>query len=273
MAERFTSRWDTVAFVVCLALAAVARVAPDGVQEVMAAGTRLTVLAPLLAIQHQAELFRTYRTRLTGVMADRDSMAMAAMDVTALREENDRLRELLALAPRLQTEFVSAEVLHQAGPADGLTLLLSAGSAQGIHSLAPVLAPKGLIGVVRSADRTHAVAIGWQNPDFRASAMTLDGEVFGIVAPSAAGGAGAPLLELTGVPFGQRVAPGTRLYTAGFGAVYPRGIPIGEVIGEGRETEGLSRTYLVQPAAHPASVSHVIVLIGRVLDLTDAFAR
>jgi rod shape-determining protein MreC len=48
--------------------------------------------------------------------------------------------------------------------------------------------------------------------------------------------------------------------SSGVGGVYPRGIPIGTVIGELKTTEGWARTYLVQPAVHPFDVTSVLVL-------------
>lgn len=271
--EGFASRRDTLAFVVCLGLSLVARAAPDGFQSSVAAGVRSTVLAPFLWLQEQAELLRTSRSRFATVVAQRDSAAQAVLLVDALREENDRLRELLALGDRLGVRHVAAEVLHQSMPTDGLTLLLSAGTADGVRPMAPVLAPAGLLGMIGTADATRSVAVIWPNPDFRAAAMTIDGSVYGIVQPAGSQGPNTALLELTGVPYRDVVPPGTRLYTAGFGGVYPRGIPLGEVIAVADEQEGWARTYLVRPAVHPAAVSHVIILIQPALDLTGALGE
>jgi rod shape-determining protein MreC len=58
------------------------------------------------------------------------------------------------------------------------------------------------------------------------------------------------------------VPDGTVIVTSGLGGVFPRGIPLGSVIGMGRQAEGWERTYLLRPAAAPASVSHVMILVG-----------
>jgi rod shape-determining protein MreC len=271
VSERFASRWDTLAIVACVILAIAARSLPTPVQEAVASAVRSTVGAPLLALEHQAELLRSSRTRLRRLVAERDTALVSALQADALAEENQRLRELLALRDRLGGRAVGAEVLRQSGPTAGLTLVLSAGASAGVRPLSPVVAPGGLLGVVRSVDEAHAVAILWTHPDFRVSAMTPDGSVFGLVSPAPPTGPETMLLQLTGVPYRDVVPPGTRLYTSGFGGVYPRGIPIGDVVGVAREQAGVSRTYAVRPAVHPAAVAHVVVLVLPELDVSAAF--
>jgi rod shape-determining protein MreC len=271
MAERFASRWDTLAIVACVILAIAARSVPASVQDAIASAVRSSVGAPLLALEEQAQLLRSSRSRLQQLVAERDSALVLALLTDALSEENDRLRELLALRERLGGRAVSAEVLRQSGPTAGSSLVLSVGADRGVRPLSPVVAPGGLLGVVRSVDATHSVAILWTDPDFRVSAMTPDGSVFGLIAPAAPDGPGMALLQLTGVPYRDVVPPGTRLFTSGFGGVYPRGIPIGDVVGVAQEQAGVSRTYLVRPAVHPAAVAHVIVLVFPDLDVSEAF--
>lgn len=273
VSERFASRWDTLAFAACVVLALAARSLPAPAQDVIASAVRRTILAPFLALQHQTELLRSSRARLWRLVAERDSALVGAVRADALAEENTRLRELLGLRDRLGDRVVAAEVLRQSVPTAGLTMLLSAGAVDGVRPLTPVVAPGGLLGVVRTVDATRSAAVLWTHPDFRVSAMTPDGSVFGLVAPAAASGPETVLLELTGVPYQNVVPEGTRLFTSGFGGVYPRGIPIGTVVGVAHEQEGVSRTYLVQPAVHPASVSHVILLVAPALDVSEAFLK
>ena len=68
------------------------------------------------------------------------------------------------------------------------------------------------------------------------------------------------LLELRGVAFRDALTPGTLILTSGLGGVYPRGIPIGVVMGEVTTSEVWSRTYLVRPAVYPPDVNNVMIL-------------
>jgi len=157
---------------------------------------------------------------------------------------------------------VAAEVLHQAMPTSPLALVVSAGKRQGVRPLAGVISPAGLVGIVSAVDDRSSIVITWAHPEFRASAMATDGSVYGIVAPHGSEGPGSWLLELRGVPYRQLVPNGTEILTSGLGGVFPRGIPLGTVVGLAGEAEGWERTYLVRPAVHPAAVSHVIILTG-----------
>lgn len=273
--ERYASRRDTFAFITCVVLALLARGTPASWHDAISTRLRETVLAPFIWMEERAELMRTSRARLARVLAERDSAVVAATMLEAMREQNAQLRAALGLAARLPVRHRSAEVLHQTFPTDGFTLLISAGSRDGVRPLAPVIAASGLVGVVRSVGVSTAVVVGWAHPDFRASAMTLDGSVFGIVAPRGSAGPNTMLLELTGVPYRDQVPAGTLIYTSGLatgeGGVYPRGILIGAVIAVADELEGWARTYLVKPAVHLASVSHVVVLLQTGVDVRNAF--
>jgi rod shape-determining protein MreC len=271
-ADRYASRADTLIFLACLALSFAAMGLPESTREPMTRLLRQTVLAPFLALQEASEELRTSRERFEAVAAQRDSAALQAAFLPELRRENERLRALLGLGQRLAWGYAPAEVLHQAEPTTALALVVSAGRTRGIRPLSGVVSPEGLVGVVRTVDARTSIVLTWAHPDFRASAMAADGSVFGIVAPHGAAGPRAWLLELRGVPYRQVVPEGTSIVTSGLGGVFPRGIPLGTVIGVAAEAEGWERAYLVRPAVHPGAVTHVMVLTadGRA-GIEDAF--
>jgi rod shape-determining protein MreC len=257
--DRYASRADTAVFVLCLVLSLVALALPAGLREPFAGALRRTVLAPLLAVQRSSVEAAAAHERLAAVRAERDSLAVATTFLPELRAENARLRDLLGLAGRLDRGFVTAEVLHQAGIADGLTLVLSAGRNAGVEPFAPVLAAHGLLGVLQTVDARTSVALAWSHPDFRASAMVEGTAIYGIVRARRATVSGE-LMELIGVPYREQLLPGARVVTSGLGGVFPRGIPLGTVQGILNQQAGWERTYLLRPAVHPTEAAHVIVL-------------
>lgn len=257
--DRYASRADTAALVVCLVLSLVALALPAGLREPIAGALRRTVLLPVLGLQRATLESAEARARLSTVRAERDSLVLETTFLPELRAENARLRALLGLGARLRYGFATAEVLHQAGVADGLTLVLSAGRDAGVEPFATVVAAGGVLGLVEMVDAHTSVALAWPHPDFRASAMVEGTGVYGVVR-ARRGERSGELMELIGVPYREQLAPGTRVVTSGLGGVFPRGIPLGTVQGILSEAAGWERTYLLQPAVHPAEAGHVIVL-------------
>jgi rod shape-determining protein MreC len=259
VSERYGTRADTIIFLVCLVLSLLALALPDALRRPVAGALRTTLLAPVLSVERQAVTSREQRQSTVRLRAERDSFALAAAFLPELRAENAQLRALLKLGGRLRYGFVDAEVLHQTGLSDGLTLVLSAGRREGVVPLAPVVAPGGLVGMVLSVDPHTSVAMAWTHPDFSVSAMVEGGRLFGIVASRRVEASGE-VMELRGIPYREGIPLGTTVMTSGLGGVYPRGIPIGSVEGVLSESGGWERTYLLRPAVHPSEVSHVMVL-------------
>jgi rod shape-determining protein MreC len=184
------------------------------------------------------------------------------MDGAAVRRENENLRALLALRGKLARPYRAANVLHRPIATDNRMLLIDVGRDDGVAEFDPVVSGDGLLGSVWSVEAHSSSVLTWLHPDFRASAVTADGSILGtlILAPSPLGFATHSVLELSGVPLHDSLALGTIVYTSGIGTVFPRGIPVGRIIGIGKETQGWERVYRVAPFANPGDATSVMVL-------------
>jgi rod shape-determining protein MreC len=270
--DRSLSRRDNALFVVCLVLSVVMLARPDWGIAVSVV-VRQSVLRPFLWLQQRAEESRTSRAAFNRLRAERDSATHAAQFLPSLRAENERLRSLLHLGARLPIPYVTAEVLHQSLPTEGRTLILSAGSKQGVRPFDPVVGPDGLLGFVRSVESERSLALTWAHADFRASAFTLPGQVFGVIGPALQLTGSDQLLQLRGVAIRDSVPDGTLVVTSGLGGVYPNGIPVGTVFGQASEETGWERIYLVRPAANPEEATQVLILrAGRNTTVGKAFS-
>lgn len=241
-------------------LALVARGLPQNLRDPVASSMRRTFLAPLVMLQERAEASRRSLLLDNARTAIRDSVALRAMTVGALENENDRLRQIIGLGARLKWGFVPAEAIHGRGVRDVTTMTLTAGSAAGVRRLSPVVSPEGVVGMVLNVDPTMSEAMIWTHPDFRVSAMSEDGSGFGIVQAHTASATTGYLMELRGIPFRSQLKPGSQVVSSGLGGVWPRGIPIGTVLSEISTAEQWARTYLLRPAVSPADVGAVMIL-------------
>src|SRR2546422_3104371 len=215
--DRYASRGDTLLFVACVGLSIAALSLPDQWRDPLAQGLRQSVLARFLLLKRRTELLAAARYRYDAVVAQRDSVALAATFLPELRSENPRLRGLLGLSAKLGGGYVSAEILHQPEPTNPLSFVVSAGRQEGVRPLSAVVSPEGLVGLVASVDEHSSVVLSWAHPGLRASAMPTGGSVVGIAAPHGADGPGVWLLQLQGVLYRQPLSG-----RAGIGASGPR---------------------------------------------------
>lgn len=220
---------------------------------------RNTALRPFVGIREWVATRKSDREDLRIVRAQRDSLAAVVAAQAVLREENARLRALLSLATRAGPQFRATQMLSLGTDAAEGTFLLGLGASQGVVVGSPVFTVGGLVGVVREVHRNSAQAIDWTHPEFRVSAMTADGQVYGIVEPRRGSFREEDLLIMTGAPFHSDVQPGTRIVTSGRGTVFPRGVPVGDVVSIQDADTGWRKSYLVRPAVRPESALQVLV--------------
>jgi rod shape-determining protein MreC len=260
-AVRGDRRLDTGILIACVVLAVFGLVMQRGLRDRVSAALRATVLSPFVALESRAAAVRATIESRSDVLNTRGQVAVNALSVQALRDENETLRRLIGLGARLQDGFVVAELLPARGMNDEFSLALNVGSGAGVQPFSPVVTADGLVGMVRSTDANTSYAITWADPDFAVSAMSVDEAAFGMVQPHLGTGADRWLLELRGVSFRAKLDTGTLIVSSGLGTTYPRGIPVGVVLSEISTPEKWARTYLLRPVVLPKMIGPVIVLL------------
>ena len=253
------ARRDPLQLLLLLLAAVVIMTLPNRHQLGLATAVRSSVLAPGLRLQSGFTDMRLMRDRVEDLRVERDSLSANLLALQNVEEENLRLRSLMQLSQRVAVRFQAANLYpaRRSGEIVARSFRLNVGRQDDVTADAAVVAPEGLVGVVRRASAGQALGHYWTHPDFRVSAMTVDGSVFGIISP----GESSLLMELDGAPYQMELAPGTELVTSGMGGVFPRGIPIGRVIDVRGEQAGWTKSYLVQPSVYPESVREVMVLV------------
>lgn len=232
---------------------------PQPYQTPLRRAIRGTVLTPFIWAQGEVSTQGARTAAMRRLRAERDSLLAVAAAQASLAEENRRLRELLGLRSRAPGSFVPAELVRVGTPGGESSFLLDVGREDGVVVGSPVIASGGLLGVVWEVGSGSSQAIDWTHPDFRVSAMTADGEAYGIVEVRRGRYREEDGLALVGAPFHTDVAPGTRVVTSGRGGVYPRGILLGTVEGVEDADTGWRKSYVVRPAVRPEGATHVLV--------------
>lgn len=236
---------------------------PPQPQQHIAAALRASVLRPFLMVQETLARTRVRSAKAARLQTEVDSLVSVISARSTVVEENRRLRELLDLSRRVGPSFQPASAMRSGTAGSESMLVLDVGREQGIQVGAPVIVSKGLVGVVREVRGRSSIAMDWSYPDFRVSAMTEDGRVYGIVEPRQGEFREADRLLLNGIAFYTEVPEGSRIVTSGLGGVYPRGIPVGTVLGVAEAEPRWRKSYWLRPAVEPGSVTHVLVEVEK----------
>ncbi|MCS7187319.1 MAG: rod shape-determining protein MreC [Armatimonadetes bacterium] len=174
--------------------------------------------------------------------------------VQELVEENIRLRKLLGLAHELAQPYIAAEVIAIGGSNWFHTIVVNKGSKDGIPQGAPVVYYNGLVGRIWETRPYHSIVLLLTDRHSAVGvSLTEHQGVYGIVK-----GTGKRLCEL--VHLSRHIVPekGEVLVTSGLGGVFPKGIPVGEVVSVSVTTE--PPTVKVKPFLQVNELREVIVL-------------
>lgn len=218
-------------------------------------------LQPVELAGRVASYFSTLATAETAQEEARRKLSMQsqrANQVEELELENQRLRKLLDLTPRLTATFHAAQVIYDAADPYTRKVIIDKGLVHQMAMGSPVLDETGVIGqitrvyplvseVTLVTDRDHAIPV----LNARTGAR---GVAFGDTSSH------ADALELRYMAANADVAVGDLLTTSGVDGVYPPGLPVARVEKVERRVDAVfARIYCV-PLGMVSGAEHVVVL-------------
>jgi rod shape-determining protein MreC len=266
--EEGRDRRDLSVAVAFFLLSVVLLYLPPVAQDQVAAGLRATILRPFVMTQEALAQARQRSEDAARLHAQLDSLAAIVATQATAAEENLRLRQALDLTEGARDTFLPASVIRPGTAGSESMFVLDVGSRNGVRPGDPVVmrgGRLGLVGVVQQVRAGTSIALDWSHPDFRASAMTHDGRVFGIVVPQRALFREDDRLRLNGTPYYEVVDSATLITTSGLGGVFPRGIPVGWVESLADTAAGWRKDYRIRPVVEPGSATYVLVVLGDTL--------
>lgn len=218
------------------------------------------VLQPLRAADFAGSYVVSLQEARTLVAQSEKALSLDTLKqqkVEQLQLENDQLRKLLDLRPRLPVSAQAVQVLYETPDPYSQRLVIDKGERSGIASGSPVIDSAGVLGQVTRVypwvseitlltDRDQSIPV--------MNARTGERHVaFGN--PGHAGGD----LELRFVPPGADVQVGDLLTTSGIDGVYPAGLHVATISHIERRTDAAFARIQADPIAHKLG-RHLLVL-------------
>jgi rod shape-determining protein MreC len=188
-------------------------------------------------------------------------MAEAGLSDALSREaadENRRLRELLDFARQEQHALAPTQVVGRAADRFGEVLTLARGARDGVCVGQPVLGVEGLVGVVTGTDARECWVKTLRHGALPVSGMLPETRYVGVLRWSAVRG----LLQLEGIRMQSAVAAGEHVVTSGHGRVFPKGVPVGEVVSVRDDSTALVKDILVKPFVDLDRAEELFLLVS-----------
>jgi rod shape-determining protein MreC len=190
---------------------------------------------------------------------ENEQLKVLALQTGATTRENDQLRSLVGWQRQTTWKLKLANVVMRDPANWWRTVEIDLGTRDGVTENLPVLTADGLVGRISSAGLTRSQVVLIGDPNCKASALVENpAHDTGII--SASGPLDNSLVELTYLSGSANLKPGQSVITSGLGGIFPKGIPIGQVVDSRPVEFGLYTEARVKLSANLGALEQVWVL-------------
>ena len=186
-------------------------------------------IAPVTAFNHVSEFFSSQsqlREQNAQLRGEHLKNAQATLTLQALQAENEQLRELLAAKSRGPVKSTFAEIIYAGRDPFSRKVIIDKGEDDGIQLGQPVIDTMGVLGQVTRVLPLLAEVTLITDKDHAIPVQVVRNGLRGI----AFGSGDGSTLELRFMPANAEIQTGDVLVTSGLDDVYPRGLPVAQVL-------------------------------------------
>ena len=181
------------------------------------------------------------------------------MQAAATAQENDRLRAQVGWQQQAPWKIKLASVVMRDPANWWRTVQIDLGSRDGVRENLPVLTTDGLVGRVFAVGLTRSQVVLLGDPYCHVSALVDNpAHDMGVISPG--GPLDSSIVELTYLSGNAVLKSGQNVVTSGQGGIYPRGIPIGQVVDSQTVEFGLYTEARVKLSVNLGALDQVWVL-------------
>ncbi|MFZ0828681.1 MAG: rod shape-determining protein MreC [Verrucomicrobiia bacterium] len=196
---------------------------------------------------------------------ENQELHVQAQQAAAVLHENGQLHALLGWQQQQPWKLKLANVITRDPANWWQTAQINLGSRDGIQTNLPVLTADGLVGRVSAVGYTRAQVVLIGDPNCRISVIIENpAHDMGII--GASGPLDTSLVDLTYLSGRASLKSGQNVFTSGLGGVFPKGIPVGQVVDSRPVEFGLYTEARVKLSADLGALDQVWVLLNPQLD-------
>jgi rod shape-determining protein MreC len=204
--------------------------------------------------------WRTYRSLLRAEQENQElhmQLASAQSQIQQLSEqaaESGRLRALLEFRNQLPLETVAAEVIASSPGENSNAIFIDKGTDAGLTSDLAVITPEGVVGKTIAVFSHSSQVLLLTDPASGVGVMLEKTRIQGVLK-----GDSQNLCLIRYIMNEEPVSSGEAVLTSGLDQIYPKGLPVGTVVGT--SAGNIYKNVEVKPAAELSRLEVVLVVL------------
>ena len=186
------------------------------------------------------------------------------LEYEKLKEENDRLREVLNFKNSKNTyDYLGAEIIGYSGESFLKGYIIDKGENDGLKKNMVVISNLGLVGQITSVGSNWAIVQSLINENIAVSVMVNSTRETTGILKGYTTHSNENLTKITNLSIDSEIKEGDVILTSGLGQIYPKEIRIGEVISVETDEIKVMKTAIVKPYVDFDKLEELFVVIPK----------
>ncbi len=213
------------------------------------------VTAPIRGLSNVVDNLTADHATLTELEEENSQLRAKNAELQEELRTSERLEELLQLRSTYNLQSTAARIISASTDSWTDSVTIDKGSSAGIAVGMPVADSKGAIGQVIEVSNNSSVVRLITDENSSVSSIIQSSRAQGVLQGSA-----DSTLHLNLIRTDQTVVVGDTVVTSGIGGVFPKGIPIGEVVSVERSAGALYYDIVVNALSNVETFEEVLVI-------------
>jgi rod shape-determining protein MreC len=189
------------------------------------------------------------------LLAENQQLKADLNELHEVRLANQRLERLLGFKEEMNLPAVPAKVIAEDASSWFRTVVIDKGKADGVREGLPVVVAEGVVGRILSCAPHQARILLATDASSAVAALVQRNRTRGV-----ARGRG-DLLTLEYAVRQAEIEKGDHIITSGMGGVFPKGLPVGQVVRVAPEASGMFQSVEIAPYVDFDRLEEVLVLL------------
>ena len=193
------------------------------------------------------------------LLRENQELKVRLIQATEAERENERLRQMLNFQRVSPWKMQPAHVIARDPANWWRNVQINVGRRDGVREDLPVITVDGLVGRISEVGETRSQVVLIGDPNCRVSAVVHTNREQGVITAGATA-MDSSLVELWYLPGSTTLKPGQLVMTSGLGGIFPKGIPVGNIVDFRSVEYGLRTEARVKLLANLSLLEEVFVL-------------